>query len=97
MIPNKISIDGSQGRVKLWAWVGWCVRAVQVEVACEAGDDAGVPGDLGVPAARLGVVVELVDVGELVGDRGDELDCGGEVLARFADVGVGACFDHEVA
>jgi hypothetical protein len=34
-----------------------------VEVGLEAGDDAGVPGDLSVPAAFGGVVAERGDVG----------------------------------
>src|SRR5215472_6598538 len=35
------------------------------EVALDARDDAGVPGDFGVPAACGGVVAERGDVGEL--------------------------------
>ena len=63
----------------------------------EAADDAGVSGDLGVPAAGLGVVAEGSDLDELVLEGGDELDAGGEVVALFADVGVGAGFGDEVA
>ena len=36
-----------------------------LEVALDAGDDAGVAGDFGVPAAFGGVVAERGDVGEL--------------------------------
>ena len=36
-----------------------------VEVAGDAGDDAGVAGDFGVPASGLGVLAKRGDVGEL--------------------------------
>ena len=62
------------------------------EVTFETVDDPLVAGDLGGPASVLSVVVQRVDVGELVGDRGGELGSGGEAGAGLADVGVGAGF-----
>ena len=55
----------------------------------EAGDDARVPGDFGVPAACGGVVAEGGDVGELGLELRDELRCGDVVVALLADVGIG--------
>ena len=67
------------------------------EVALQAGDDAGVAGDLAVPAAGLGVVAEFDGVGELGFELWEELGAGGEVVALLADVGVGAGLSGEVA
>ena len=55
MIPKKISINRPWGVVSSGCF-GWFAVSESVEVAGEAGDDAGVAGDLGVPAAGLGVV-----------------------------------------
>jgi hypothetical protein len=66
------------------------------EVALNAGDDACVPGNLGVPAAFGGVVAERRDVGELGLEGGDELGGGDVVVALLADVGVGTCFGCEL-
>jgi len=41
-----------------------------------------VAGSFGVPSASLGVVAELVDVGELGLESGYELGCGDEVGGR---------------
>ncbi len=65
--------------------VGFGVSGEPVEVALEAGDDAGVPGDFGVPAAVDGIVVEGGEVGELGLERGDELGGGDEVVALLAE------------
>ena len=51
-----------------------------LEVALDAGDDTGVPGDFGVPAACGGVVAESGDVGELGLELRDELG-GGDVVS----------------
>jgi hypothetical protein len=45
--------------------VAGCGSFEPVEVVLEAGDDVGVPGDLAVPAASLGVLAEGDGVGEL--------------------------------
>jgi hypothetical protein len=68
-----------------------------VEVVVDAGDDACVAGDFGVPAAFGRVVVECGDVGELGLELGDELGGGDEVVALLADVGVGAGLGGELA
>jgi len=69
----------------------WIVLLLQTpEVALDAGDDAGVAGDFGVPASRLGVVSERLDVDELGLELGQELGGGDEVVALLADVGIGA-------
>ena len=67
-----------------------------LEVALDAGDDAGVPGNLGVPAACGGVVAERGDVGQLGLELGDELRGGDVVVALLADVGVGAGLSGEL-
>ena len=54
-----------------------------VDVAGEPGDDAGVSGDVGVPTAGLGV-------GDLVVERGLDVDARGDVVALLADAGAGA-------
>jgi hypothetical protein len=41
------------------------VSGEPVEVGLDAGDDAGVAGDFGVPSALCGVVVQCGDVGDL--------------------------------
>jgi hypothetical protein len=71
-------------------------------VALDAGDDAGVRGDLGVPAAGDGVVADRPhaedgDVGQLGLELGDELRGGDVVVALLADVGVGAGLGGELA
>jgi hypothetical protein len=66
-------------------------------VALEAGDEAGVAGDLAVPAPLDGVVVECLGVGELVLQLGQELAAGLVVVAVLANVGVRAGFGGEVA
>src|SRR5664280_1046290 len=76
---------------------GWVCVSDSVEVAGDAGDDAGVAGDFGVPASGLGVLAQLGDVGEVGLQGGDEFRAGGEVVALLADVGVGAGFGDEVA
>ena len=53
----------------------------------DAGDDSLVACGLGVPPVCLGVVAEVVDVGELSFERGLELGGGDVVVALFADVG----------
>lgn len=45
-------------------------------MALDAGDDAGVAGHFGVPAAGCDVVVEGADVVELLLERGCELGAG---------------------
>ncbi len=51
---------------------GWdAVEALQV--ALQVGDDAGVSGGFGRPAAVLGVGVQCLDIGELVLQGGCEL------------------------
>lgn len=62
----------------------------------EAGDDAGVAGHLGVPAACLGVVAQGEHVVELGLELGEELGGGDEVVSLLADVGVGAGFGGQV-
>ncbi len=57
-----------------------------MEVGLEASDDAGVPGDLGVPAACGGVVAERGDVGQLGLELRDELWGCDVVVALLADV-----------
>jgi hypothetical protein len=64
------------------------VLSEPVEVVVDAGDDAGVAGDFGVPAAFGCVVAECGDVGELGLELGDELCGRDEVVALLADVGV---------
>jgi hypothetical protein len=66
-------------------------------VALDAGDDAGVPGDLGVPAACGGVVAQRGEVGELGLELRDEFGGGDVVVALLADVGVGAGLGGELA
>jgi len=68
-----------------------------IDVALEAGDEAGVAGDLAVPAPLDGVVVEGLGVGELALQLGEELAAGLVVVAVLADVGVRAGFGCEVA
>ena len=63
----------------------------------DAGDDAVVTGNLGSPAAGLGVITKRVDVGELGFERGLELRGGDLVVALFADVGVGTGVGDEVS
>jgi hypothetical protein len=60
------------------------------QVALDVGDDPGVAGHLGVPAACLGVVAERPHVGQLALECGQELGGSDEVVALLADVGVGA-------
>ncbi|MDQ2739465.1 MAG: hypothetical protein M3Y35_12815 [Actinomycetota bacterium] len=60
-------------------------------------DDARVVSDFGVPSAGFGVLAERGDVGELGLQGGGEFDAGREVVALFADVGVGAGLGGEVA
>jgi hypothetical protein len=62
--------------------------AQSIEVALQAGDDASVSSDFAVPAAGLGVLAER-GVGELGLELWEEFRAGGEVVALFADVGVG--------
>jgi hypothetical protein len=55
MMPKKISIN------RPWVVLssgsaGWFAVSEPVEVTGEVADDAGVSGDFGVPAARLGVL-----------------------------------------
>ncbi len=66
-------------------------------MALQVGDDAGVSGGFGCPAAVLGVGVQCLDIGELVLQGGCELWSGDVVRAALADVGVGTCFSDEVA
>jgi hypothetical protein len=68
-----------------------------VEVTSDTGDDTGVSGDFGIPAALGRVVVEGGDVVELGLEGGDELGGGDEVVALLADVGVGACLGDQLA
>ena len=60
-----------------------------VDVDLEADDDALVAGDLGGPAAGVGVVPEGAHVVELVAQRGQGRRGGDEVVALLADVCVG--------
>jgi hypothetical protein len=87
---NRPSPPGSS----MCVWVG--VSGEPIEVALDAGDDAGVSGDFGVPAALGGVVMQFGDVGNLGLQCGDELGGGDEVVAMFADVGVGAGLGGEL-
>ena len=83
--------------MEIYLYIRFLVSFEPVEVGLEAGDDAGVPGDLGVPAACGGVVAERGDVGELGLELGDELGGGDVVVALLADVGLGAGFGGELA
>lgn len=65
-------LSGPRGWVK-----GVVVGSESSEVAFEAVDDAFVAGCFGGPAAVVGIVAEGADVGELVGDGGDELGSSG--------------------
>lgn len=65
-------------------WIG-----VSVEVALDALDGVTVALGLGVPVTVVCVGPEDGDVGQLAAQCGDELGGCREVLAWFADVGVG--------
>jgi hypothetical protein len=67
------------------------------KVAFDAGDDAGVAGHFGVPAACFGVVAQGAHVVELGLELGPEVGGGDEVVALLADVGVRAGFGGQVA
>lgn len=67
------------------------LAAVEVsEVAVEGVDDAVVAGGFVGPAALVGVVAERPDVVALVFQDVGSFGVGDEVVALFADVGVGA-------
>jgi hypothetical protein len=89
--PNHRSINRPWGA---GSSAGACsgVSGEPVEVFLDAGYDACVPGDFGVPAAFGGVVAERGGIGELGLEGWGELGSGDEVVALLADVGVWACF-----
>ena len=96
MMEKTISINRPSGSCQ--AKVGGSgLISHPAEVAVDAGDDAFVTGGFGVPSSALGVVPELVDVGELGFKRWLELWGRKVVVALFADVGVGAGVGDEVA
>jgi len=64
-------------------------------VAVDAGDDAFVAGDFGVPPACLGVVAQGVNVGKLGFEDGLKFGRGDVVVALFANVGVAATRSRE--
>ena len=66
------------------------------QVVFDAGDHAGMAGHLGVPAARLSVVAQRRDVGELGLQLWQELGGGDEVVALLADVGIRASLGGQV-
>ncbi len=66
-------------------------------MAVDAGDNAFVAGDFGVPPACLGVVAQGVNVGKLGFEDGLKLGGSDVVVALFADVGVGASVGDEPA
>ena len=59
------------------------------EVVGESVGNAGVASGFAVPAAGLGVSLQVLDVGELAADSVGEFGPGDEVVAGLADVGVG--------
>ncbi len=65
-------------------------------MAAERVDDSGVSSDLAFPAAEFGVVVQGAEIVELGPQGGGGFGVGDEVVAGFADVGVGACVGGEV-
>lgn len=66
-------------------------------VTLEALDDPPVTLDLARPAPASGVGLELLDVDHLRAESGGELGRRGEIVARLADVGMGASLGRQVA
>ena len=66
-------------------------------VSLKAVDDPIVSGNFTVPSAVGGIVSERPDIGELSGNRREELGSGRVAGAGLADVGVGACLGDEVS
>src|SRR6516162_11713625 len=77
-VEKNSSINRPWGILPIMSGFGGSGEAL--EVCLEAGDDTGVPGDLGVPAACGGVVAERGDVGELGLQLRDELRRGDVVV-----------------
>jgi hypothetical protein len=80
---NRLSVVGSTGR-SVWSCVESC------DVGVEGCGDALVAVGFALPAAGFGVGLQCADVVPLRGERGGVFGAGDEVVAGFADVGVGA-------